>query len=482
MKNKILIVLLVVVLLISCSACAKKDDKTPTKEDVTLPFVPGVGPNGQKVDDDNPKVETTPSDTEAQTPNETINKTVNGTIKDISIVGHQTDNNGNIKYLLIKYLDSSSDKYESTEYFAFNGNAENLLILSGYEKFIQIDVDYKKDKSSQEITSYTAFVRGSNTDVSNVKDESELRTAIGFYSDGMHEEVFEFLRVDPIFETDKIATVPLVFKDADGRELTIITYHRGSNNYDIEIPNVDNKDLWNQTSNEFLMKSFSGSEIAHLIKGNSYTVSFAAKELGDKNVELTFIEASIIETPFAIENINPSEIIEQDRMLLIHDETFIANESTRTCLLSLGKFNDLILISISGSTTGNNKNITSYNVKIKETDEDITELVSLQDEELIKQKTGFYDEGVYAEYLKFTDTVQDEDGIKIECKNKNDKSVMISIADNFQVEETGLAIQNGENIIHLEKDKTYRFSFEVKNENNKYVYKLIEVTEENNGG
>ncbi len=74
-------------------------------------------------------------------------------------------------------------------------DTEFLLSLSDYKEYIKVNIYYTDmDKSEyKNLNSIKIILKSNNQDISNVKNEQELRTAIGLYALGTHSDIFTLI-------------------------------------------------------------------------------------------------------------------------------------------------------------------------------------------------------------------------------------------------------------------------------------------------
>lgn len=140
---------------------------------------------------------------------------------------------------------------ESGDYadYGFNANNINLFLkLDDYSDYIKVNIYYTKKDSDKTIVNYKIYLKSNNEEITDVKDENELRNKIGLYSLGVHTESFTLT---------KIGTPGFGFQDDES--YTYINYTL-----------VDAK------NNEYEMKYIipNGTNELNLTEGDSYTITF----------------------------------------------------------------------------------------------------------------------------------------------------------------------------------------------------------------
>lgn len=144
---------------------------------------------------------------------------------------------------------------ESNDYvdYVFNANNIDLFsILDDYSDYIKVNIYYTKKGSDKTIVDYKIYLKSNNEEITDVKNENELRNKIGLYSLGTHTESFTLT---------EIGTPGFGFQDDES-----YTYI----NYTV----VDAK------NNEYEMKYIipTGTNGLNLTEGNNYTITFEVVE------------------------------------------------------------------------------------------------------------------------------------------------------------------------------------------------------------
>ena len=146
-------------------------------------------------------------------------------------------------------IESGNDEGE----YVFNANNIELFkTLSDYNDYIKVNIYYSKKGQEKTINKYEIFIKSTNENISNIKNEDELRTKIGLYTKGTHTDSFTL---------KEIGTPGFGYKDD-----TAYTY--------IDYTFVDGK------NNEYEMKYImsDGSNSLNLVEGNRYNVTFEVVE------------------------------------------------------------------------------------------------------------------------------------------------------------------------------------------------------------
>lgn len=137
--------------------------------------------------------------------------------------------------------------------YSFSANNADLFkTLGDYTDYVKVNIYYTQKGNSKTIIDYKIFSKSNNEDITNVKNEDELRNKIGLYSIGTHTESFTLTEVGMTgfgYENDKSYTYA---------------------NYTL----IDSK------NKEYEMKYIipDGSNGLNLVEGNKYTVTFEVVE------------------------------------------------------------------------------------------------------------------------------------------------------------------------------------------------------------
>ncbi len=140
---------------------------------------------------------------------------------------------------------------ESGNYVDYNFSANNIdlfELLVDYNDYLKVDIYYTQKGNNKTIVDYKIFLKSNNEDITNVKNEDELRNKIGLYSTGTYTELFTLT---------EIGITGFGYKDDKS-----YTYA----NYTL----IDSK------NNEYEMKYIipNGSNGLNLVEGNKYNVTF----------------------------------------------------------------------------------------------------------------------------------------------------------------------------------------------------------------
>ena len=121
--------------------------------------------------------------------NDNSSTQTNGTlVEDVTVVGHTCINSK----CTISIEDSNGN---STDYVLGINNSELINALGDYKDYIKLNIYYNKKGKENTIVNYKLFLKSNNEDISNVKDENELREKIGLYSIGTHTDTFTLTKI-----------------------------------------------------------------------------------------------------------------------------------------------------------------------------------------------------------------------------------------------------------------------------------------------
>ena len=144
-----------------------------------------------------------------------------------------------------------NDGIETTDY-SFNArNVELFKKLNGYKDYLKVDIYYTENGEEKTIIGYKVFVKSSNEDISNVKNEDELRTKLGLYTLGTHTADLTL---------NKIGMLGAGFNE-NNESYSYITYTF-----------VDDK------NSEYEMDYKNPDQTMQLVEGNKYNVTFEVVE------------------------------------------------------------------------------------------------------------------------------------------------------------------------------------------------------------
>ena len=122
--------------------------------------------------------------------------------------------------------------------------------LGDYKDYIKLNIYYVANKDTKTIVDYKIYLKSTNEEITDVKDENGLRDKIGLYSVGTHTDTFTLTEIgEPGFG----------FKDNNSYTYTDYKFT-------------------NSKGTEFEMKYINDSNSLNLVEGNNYTVTFEVSE------------------------------------------------------------------------------------------------------------------------------------------------------------------------------------------------------------
>ena len=169
-------------------------------------------------------------------------------IEDVIISGY-TYAGDDLEYL--KYNKAFVKKADNDETYLFRLNNVDLFTMLGdYRDYLKVDIYYTQKGDEKIIIDYKVFLKSSNEEITNVKNEDELRNKIGLYATGIHTDVFTL---------SEIGMIGGSYKDN-----TTYTYK--------DYTFVDNKNI------EYDMRYINPDGTINFVEGNKYTVTFEVLE------------------------------------------------------------------------------------------------------------------------------------------------------------------------------------------------------------
>ena len=119
--------------------------------------------------------------------------------------------------LTVEYLN------KSITYTLKTNNNDLLTKLKDYNDYVQLDIYYDSNSDTNTIIGYKITNKANNEDLTNVKDEGELRVKLGLYALGDYTEVMTLTEIGMsgyTFDDDNnsVNYVKLTFKDKNSRE------------------------------------------------------------------------------------------------------------------------------------------------------------------------------------------------------------------------------------------------------------------------
>lgn len=138
-----------------------------------------------------------------------------------------------------------------TETYSLKINDSDLFNkLGDYKDYIKLNIYYVANKDTKTIVDYKIYLKSTNEEITDVKDENGLRDKIGLYSVGTHTDTFTLTEIgEPGFG----------FKDNNSYTYTDYKFT-------------------NSKGTEFEMKYINDSNSLNLVEGNNYTVTFEVSE------------------------------------------------------------------------------------------------------------------------------------------------------------------------------------------------------------
>lgn len=122
--------------------------------------------------------------------------------------------------------------------------------LGDYKDYIKLNIYYVANKDTKTIVDYKIYLKSTNEEITDVKNENDLRDKIGLYSVGTHTDTFTLTEIgEPGFG----------FKDNNSYTYTDYKFT-------------------NSKGTEFEMKYINDSNSSNLVEGNNYTVTFEVSE------------------------------------------------------------------------------------------------------------------------------------------------------------------------------------------------------------
>ena len=158
-------------------------------------------------------------------------------VENVSVSGHLCFNNK----CTVTIDDSNNNSSD------YNLNVDNMDLftkLKDYKDYITLNIYYTQKGDEKTIVNYEIYLKSNNEDITSVKNENELRTKIGLYSEGTYTDTFTLT---------KIGSLGAGFKDNNQYTYTTYTF-------------VDSK------NNEYEMKSI--NQQLNVVEGNQYTITF----------------------------------------------------------------------------------------------------------------------------------------------------------------------------------------------------------------
>lgn len=137
-----------------------------------------------------------------------------------------------------------------TEYVFKANNIDLFKLLNDYTDYIKVDIYYIEKDNKKTIVNYKIFLKSNNEELTNIKNEKELRTKIGLYTIGTYTDSFTLT---------KIGMMGAGFKDNTSYTYTDYTF-------------VDSK------NNEYEMTYIHSSDNINLVEGNKYNITFEVVE------------------------------------------------------------------------------------------------------------------------------------------------------------------------------------------------------------
>lgn len=138
------------------------------------------------------------------------------------------------------------------EYICNGDKSEVLRLFKDYQEYIKLDIYYTQSGEERTIVDFKAVIKSTNEDVSKVKNENELRSKLGMFTEGSHTEI-------------------LTLKDIG---LVGAGYANGKNYKYIEYVFTDSKN--NEYEMEYRYET--NEESLKLKEGKKYTVTFEVED------------------------------------------------------------------------------------------------------------------------------------------------------------------------------------------------------------
>lgn len=137
------------------------------------------------------------------------------------------------------------------EYVLNTENVKFIYNLRNYEDYIKLNIYYNEKGNSKNIINYKIFLKTTNQEIKDIKDENELRKKLGLYNEGTHTENLTFKNKGSMGAGIDSNNIPYSYKEY------IFTNDK----------NID-----------FTMEYIDNDNIIDLIEGKKYKITFEVKK------------------------------------------------------------------------------------------------------------------------------------------------------------------------------------------------------------